>query len=142
MVYGGFEPQTAVSLAIVPVDRALSATPVTQVAACLLACPDNVNLQLELLSVSFRANTLPGDSSDVDVDIEFIDDSDSDSVTDLETDYDLKTATVLINNEVWRGSQILDPGDVINAEFTTDGDLTTPSQGAAFIVEYRVLTRS
>jgi len=138
----GFEPQTDVHLIVVPCDAAMETTP-TITELCLLACPDNANFQLELLSVSFRANTLPVDgSNDVHVDIEFIDDSDSDSVTDLEENYDLEDdTTVLILNEVYRGSQVLDPGDVINAEFT----VTTPdtaSEGAAFIVEYRILKRS
>ncbi len=143
----GFEPQTAVSVLVLDVDAALEQTPtITQV--CLLACPDNVNLQLELLSVGFRANTLPADAGAVTLDIEFIDDTD-DSVTDLALAagtaalaYDLTGGTVLVNNEVWRGSQILEPGDVINAAFTTDGAITTASEGAALIVEYRVLTRS
>ncbi len=137
----GFEPQTDVQVIVIPIDSALETTPTT-IEACLLACPDGVNMQLELLSVSFRANTLPADGGDVDVDIEFIDDSASDAVTQLEENFSLKGATVLINNEVWRGSQILDPGDVINAEFTTDGTVDTASEGAALVVEFRVLRRS
>lgn len=136
-----FEPQSAVRLCIIPIDAALETTP-TITEATLLACPDNVNMQIELLSVSFRCNTLPIDgSNDVDVDIEFIDDSNSDTVTDLIADYDLTAGTVLVSNPVWRGSQILDAGDAINAEFT----VTTPdtaSEGAALVVEYRVLRRS
>ncbi len=138
-----FEPQTDVQLCVIPIDDALETTP-TVVEAGLLACPDNANMQIELLGVSFRANTLPVDgSNDVHVDIEFIDDSDSDSVTDLVTNYDMLAAgsTVLIANEVFRGSQIMDAGDVINAEFT----VTTPdtaSEGACLVVEYRVLRHS
>lgn len=137
------EPQTDIALAIVPIDAALETTP-TVTEACLLACPKGVNLQIELLSVGFRANTLPVDGgNDVHVDIEFIDDSDGDSVTDLEENYDMLAAgsTVLVYNEVWRGSQIMDPGDVINAEFTV-ATPDTASEGAALIVEYRVLKRS
>lgn len=140
---GGFEPQTDVRIGIIPCDMALETSPLIT-ALTLLACPDGANMRMELLSVSFRANTLPVDSSnDVHVDIEFVDDSDSDSVTDLADNYDMLAAgsTVLVCNEVWRGSQILDPGDVINAEFT----VTTPdtaSEGAALIVEYRVLQHS
>ncbi len=136
-----FEPQTDIQTIVIPVDAAMEQTP-TITDVCLLACPDGVNMKLELLSVSFRANTLPADGGDVDIDLEFIDDSDSSSVTDLVTDYDAKTAIVLIVNEVFRGSQVLDPGDVINAEFTTDGGLTTASEGAALIVEFRVLRHS
>ncbi|KKN84461.1 hypothetical protein LCGC14_0289230 [marine sediment metagenome] len=136
-----FEPQTAVRFCTIPIDAALEQGP-TVTEATLLACPTGENMQLELLAVGFRANTLPIDgSNDVDVDLEFIDDSDSDSVTDFITDYDLTGGTVLVYNSIWRGSKILDAGDAINAEFT----VTTPdtaSEGAALIVEYRVLRRS
>lgn len=145
MPYAGFEPQTAVSLAIVDIDAALEQTP-TVVNVCLLAVPDNVNMRVEVLSVGFRANTLPADASgggDVHVDIEWVDDSHgSDAASDLRENYDLEAATVLIYNSIWRGSQILDPGDVLNAEFATDGTIDTASEGAALIVEYRVLMRS
>lgn len=141
MPQSGFEPQSDVHITVVPVDAALETT-VTATEATLLAVPDGMNMQMELLSVGFRCNTLPVDASNVaTLDIEFIDDSDSDSVTDLSTSYDLLTATVLVYNQVWRGSQILDAGDAINAEFT----VTTPdtaSEGAALIVEYRVLRHS
>lgn len=138
----GFEPQTDIHFIVVPCDAALEQTP-TVTELCLLVCPDDANIQLELLGIGWRANTLPADSSnDVHVDIEFIDDSDSDSVTTIVTAYDLEDdTTVLINNQVFRNSQILDAGDVINAEF----DVTTPdtaSEGAAFVVEYRVLRHS
>jgi hypothetical protein len=136
-----FEPQTAVAVLAIPVDAALETTP-TIVEVCLLACPDDVSMQIELLSVGFRANTLPADGGAVNVDIEHIDDSDSDSVTDLLENYDLTGGTVLVYDSIWRGNQILDAGDVINAEFTTDGTLDTASEGAALIVEYRVLRRS
>ena len=140
----GFEPQTAVSLAIIPTDAALETTP-TAVEVGLLACPDNVNMQIELLSVGFRTNTLPVDSAGTGtilVDIEFIDDSAADAVTVLQAAYDVEAATVLVYNEVWRGSQIMDAGDVINAEISSDGTHNTASEGAAWIVEYRVLRRS
>ncbi len=138
----GFEPQTNVHIIVVPCDAAMETTP-TISELCLLACPDGAGYQMALLGVGFRTNTKPADAShDVHVDIEFIDDSDSDSVTDLKTDYDLEDdTTVLIYNEVWRGYQVMDPGDVINAEFT----VTTPetaSEGAAFIVEYKIIQRS
>ncbi len=137
----GFEPQTDVQVIVIPIDAALEQTPtVTEV--CLLACPDGVNMQMELLSVNYRANTLPVDAGDVDVDIEHIDDSNADTPADLEENFDLTAGDALVNNEVWRGSQILDAGDVINAEFTTDGAITTASEGAALIVEFRVLRHS
>jgi hypothetical protein len=136
-----FEPQTAVEVLVIPIDACLEQTP-TQVEACLLACPDNVNMQVELLSVGVRANTVPIDAGTTTVDIEFIDDSNSDTPADLLAGFDLTGITVLIYNPIWRGSQILDAGDVINAEFVTDGAISTASEGAALIVEYRVLRRS
>lgn len=143
MPYQGHEPQTDVQILVVPIDAALETSP-TVTEACLLACPDGVNMQIELLSVGFRANTLPVDGSNaVTFDLEFIDDSNSDAVANLVAAYNMlaANATVLIYNEAWRGSQIMDAGDVINAEFT----VTTPdtaSEGAALIVEYRVLRHS
>lgn len=139
----GFEPQTDVQIAVIPIDAHLEQTP-TATEACLLACPDGVNMQMELLSVGFRANTLPTDgSAAVTFDVEFIDDSNSDAVANLVAAYNMlaANATVLVYNEAWRGSQILDPGDVVNAEFT----VSTPdiaSEGAALIVEYRVVRHS
>ena len=138
-----FEPQTDVHLAVVQIDAHLEQTP-TATEACLLICPDNAGFQLELLSVTYRANTLPIDASNnVNIDLEFIDDSDSDSVTNLVSAFELDGSglTAIVGNEVYRGGQILDPGDVINAEF----DVTTPdtaSEGAAFVVEYRIRRRS
>jgi hypothetical protein len=141
----GFEPQTAVEVLVIPIDACLEQTP-TQNEACLLACPDDVNMQVELLSVGFRCNTLPVDAGDpVTFDLEFIDDSDTDTVTTLRSAYNMlaANATVLIYNPVWRGSQILDAGDVVNAEFAGNTSTpTTASEGAALIVEYRVLRRS
>ncbi len=139
----GFEPQTDIQCVVVPVGDHLNGT-VTASEATLLSVPDGANFQIELLSVSFRTNTLPADGSAVTVDIEWIDDSNSDTVANLLATYDLETAgsTVLINNEIWRGSQILDPGDAVNAEFATDGTLTTPAEGPALIVEFRIKKHS
>jgi hypothetical protein len=136
-----FEPQSDVHIIVIPVDAHMNST-VTEVEATLLAIPTGANFQIELLSVNFRCNTLPADGSAVTVDIEWVDDSNSDTVADLLATYDLTAATVLVNNQVWRGSQILDPGDAVNAEFTTDAALSTPSEGAALVVEYKVLTHS
>lgn len=141
MPYGGSEPQTDVHILIVPIDAALETTP-TIIEACLLACPVGANMQMEILSVGYRANTNVVDAGTTTLDIEFIDDSDSDVVANLSAGFDLTGATVLVYNEVWRGSQILDAGDVVNAEFTTDGALSTASEGAALIVEYRILRHS
>lgn len=139
----GFVPQTDVQILVVPIDAALETTP-TVTEATLLAIPDGVNLQVELLSVGFRANTLPVDGDDpVTVDIEWIDDSAADVVANLAAAYNMLAAgsTVLVYNTIWRGSQILEAGDAVNAEFTVTTP-TTASEGAALIVEYRILRHS
>lgn len=143
MPQSGFEPQTDVQILVVPIDAALEQTP-TATEATLLAVPVGVNMQLELLSVGFRANTLPIDAAAaVTFDLEWIDDSNSDAVTNLAAAYSMlaANATALVYNQVWRGSQILDAGDAVNAEFTV-ATPTTASEGAALIVEYRVLRHS
>lgn len=126
---------------VVNIDTALEAIPTT-VEACLLAVPDGVNYQVELLSVNYTAVVLPVDGTDpVTFDLEWVDDSNGDAVANLVAAFDLEGGTARVNNQVWRGSQILDPGDTVNAEFA----VTTPdtsSQGAALVVEYRVLRRS
>lgn len=137
-----FDPQTDVGLLVVAADAHLEQTPLAN-ELCLLACPDNAGFEIEMLSVNFRANTLPADSSNnVNIDIESIDDSDSDTVANIAAAVTLDdNRTALVNNELWRGSHILDPGDVVNAEF----DVTTPdtaSEGAAFIIEYRINKKS
>lgn len=141
----GFTPQTDVQILCIPIDKYLIASPLTtttgSVVMALLGCPDQQGYQLELLSVSYVAHTLPADGGDVDLDVEFIDDSASDAVTDLRENFDLTAGTARSVTEVWRGSQILDPGDVINAEFTTDGSITA-GHGQSLIVEFRVLKRS
>lgn len=143
MPVGGFEPQTNVNLAVVPAGGAVASTPtITELG--LLSVPDGANFQLELVSVGCVMHTLPADAGGVTVDIEWCDDSASDAVADLLAGHDLTSggSTVLVYNQIWRGSQILDPGDGVNAEFHTDGGLTTPGVGLAFIVEYRVLKHS
>ncbi|KKN83853.1 hypothetical protein LCGC14_0295060 [marine sediment metagenome] len=140
----GFEPQTDIGIVVVPLDAALETTP-TVVEVALLGCPVGANMQIELLSVGFRTNTLPVDSAGTGtilVDIEFIDSSGSPDVSNLLANYDVEAATVLIYNSVWRGSQIMEAGDVINAEVASDGTHNTASEGAALIVEYRVLRHS
>ena len=138
----GFEPQTDVQLLVVPIDAALETTP-TAVEACLLSVPDGANFQIELLSVNYTAVVLPVDAGvAVEFDLEWVDDSAADAVANLTADYNLQTGpTARVNNEVWRGSQILDPGDTVNAEFDV-ATPTTASEGAAFIVEYRILRHS
>ena len=137
-----FEPQSDVLLAVINIDPCLELTP-TSVEAGLLVVPDGANFQIELLSVTYRANILPVDgSANVNIDLEFIDDSDSDSVTNLVAAYTLDdNRTALIGNQVWRGSQIMEAGDALNAEFDTSTP-DTKSEGAIFVVEYRILRRS
>ena len=141
----GNTPQTDVQVLCFPIDKFLIASPLTGTTGsldlCLLGCPDQAGYVLEFLSVSYVAHTLPADGSAINVDIEFIDDSDSDTVTDLLENFDLTSGTARVVTQIWRGSQILDPGDVINAEFTTDGSITA-GHGQSLIVEFRVLKRS
>ena len=140
----GFEPQTDVHFLIVSIDQILLQTPDGAAnEATLLICPDGANYQLELLGVTYSAVVLPSDgTNDVNFDLEFVDDSDSDAVTALVSAYTLDdNRTARVANEVFRGSQILDPGDTIAAQFA----VTTPdtaAQGAVLQVEYRVLRRS
>lgn len=143
MVQSGDPQTTDIHYLSVPADAAGESSPVIT-ELFLLGCPDVANVQLELLSIHYRANVLMIDTTDCHVDIEFIDDSDSsDAVTKLVTDFDMEVANceAFVMNLVWSGSKILDPGDVINAEF----DVTSPStisKGAGFLVEYRVLRHS
>lgn len=137
----GFEPQTDVGFVTIGIDAAMETTP-TITESGLLICPNG--MQIELLAVHFRANTLPVDAGNVvRFDLEFIDNSDGDSVTVLKAAYDMLAAgsTVLIGNEVWAGSQVMDDGDVINVEFDTTTP-TTASEGACLQAMYRVLKRS
>lgn len=132
-----------VGLLTVPIEAALEATP-TATEICLIACPDNAGYQIELKSVTYTAHTLPIDAGGVLVDIEWVDDSNGDAVADLKAAFDLTVggSVARVGTEVWRGSQILDPGDTVNAEFATDGTLSTAAVGPAFIVEYRILEKS
>jgi hypothetical protein len=137
----GFEPQTDVHYLVIPCDGALETTPTVK-ECCLLACPDGFNCQLELKSVGCVAHTIPVDASNAaTVDIEWCDDSESDAAADLKATFNLLAITAKVYNTIWQGSQVLDPGDTANAEFTT----TTPdtaAEGFAFIVGYKVLKHS
>lgn len=140
---GGFEPQTNARILSIPITFCLEQGPLMNQMA-LLVVPDGSNSRYELLSVGFVAETLPIDTDPVTFDLEYIDDSNASDVATLRAAYDMETATVRVYNTVWRGSQIMEAGDVINAEFDT-GLTSTPdtaADGAALIVEYRVLQRS
>jgi hypothetical protein len=132
-----------VNFHIVPIEAALEATP-TATEVALLIVPDNAGYQVELKSITYTAHTLPIDAGGVLVDIEWVDDSAADAVTDLKAGFDLTVggSVARVGTEVWRGSQILDPGDTVNAEFTTDGTLTTAAVGPALQVEYRIIEKS
>ena len=134
-------PQTNVGINVVPAEAMFETSP-TIAELTLLACPDGAGYQLELVGLGVVFHTVPVDGTDaVTADIEFVDDSDSDSVTNLKAAFDFEGLTARVYNEIWRGSQILDPGDTINVEAT----ITTPDTagaGAAFIVEYKVKDRS
>lgn len=138
----GFEPQTDVQVAIIPIDAHMNVS-VTEVEVCLLAVPTGSNFQIEMLSIGYRTNVLPIDGTAITLEVEVIDHSDGDSVDEtFVAAYTLTGVTVLVNNVIWAGSKILDPGDVVNAEFATDGGISTASEGAALVVEYRVLRHS
>lgn len=131
----------------VPCDSAFETTPTT-VEVGLLGCPTGLGVQMELQYVGFRSNTLPIDSAGTGTilcDIEWIDDSAADAVTNLNStavSLEADAMTALVVREVWSGSKILDPGDAINAEITSDGTGNTASEGAAFIVMGRILSKS
>ncbi len=141
---GGGEPQTDVCIVVIDIDEIVAQAPNDDAnEKCLLAVPDGANFQLEVLGVSYRAQQLPVDATNnLNFDLEWFDDSASDASTNLISAYTMDdNRTALIMNNVWRGSQVLDPGDVLNAEF----DVTTPDtavEGCAVIVEYRVLRHS
>lgn len=137
----GFEPQTAVQFITVPIGDHFNATP-TAVEATLLSVPDNANFQVELLGISLRQHIVVVDAGTTTLDIEWIDDSDSDAVANLLAAFEYTGTTALVSGEVWRGSQILDPGDAVNAEITSDGGLTTAGEGPAFTVEFRIKRHS
>lgn len=138
----GNEPQTDVMVIPIPVDVCMSVIQSLITEVTLLSVPNGANYRMELLGVGIRANVVAVDAGDAaTVDIEWIDDSNGDAVADLLASFNLLTYAALVYNEIWRGSQVLDPGDAVNAEFTV-ATPTTASQGASLIVESRILKRS
>ncbi len=138
------EPQTDICLVTVPITDVLVLSPnAASNEATVFAVPDGANFQIELLSVTYVANTLPVDgAANINFDLEWVDDSNSAAVADILATFTMDDNRVaVIGNLVWRGSQILDPGDHVNLEFDVDTP-TTAAQGAAVIVEYRVLRHS
>lgn len=132
--------QTNIIYVPVPAEAMFETSP-TIAELTLMACVDNEGVKLALRSVGVVFHTVPVDgSNNVKGDLEFVDDSDGDSVTNLKAAFDFTTCTARVYNEIWRGRQIMDPGDTINME----ADITTPDTagaGACFIVGYEVLER-
>ncbi len=58
--------------------------------------------------------------------------------TTLQSAYNLGTGSIREIDEIWRGSQIMNPGDTLNAEIASHTD-TTPGEGYTFVLEYKVL---
>ena len=58
--------------------------------------------------------------------------------TNLAASYDLGAGSIREMREIWRGSQVMNPGDTLNAEIASHTD-TTAGQGYSFVVEYKVL---
>ena len=115
----------------------------------LFGCPDNAGYRIEVLSVSAICSVAPViTTGTVTLDLEHVDDSDSDAKTEIGTPagsataYDLEGITVNVVNELWRGSEILDPGDIINLEAVTGTTVATAAVGLTFLVEFKILDRS
>lgn len=58
--------------------------------------------------------------------------------TNLASTFNLGDISIREVSEIWRGSQVMNPGDTLNAEIAAHTD-TTAGQGYSFIVEYKVL---
>lgn len=135
------EPQTDVCLATVPITDVLVTSPGPLVEATIFAIPRGVNFQIELLSVSYVAETLPVDGANLQFDLEVTDDSDSQAVTALVSAFTMDdNRTAQIGNLVWRGSRIMEAGDTLNLQYDTDqgGTITTAGEGVSIVIEYRV----
>ena len=133
-------PQTMMFITMVPCEAAFESTPtITEIP--LLTVPDNEGWQIRLNGCDFICVTAPADAGGVVGDLEWVDDSDSDAVANLKAAYDFTAATIRVNNEVWKGTQILDPGDTVNMEMATDGSISTPGTGHGLQVNGRILQR-
>jgi len=110
----------------------------------LLLVPCGFSISVELLSISVGANVLAIDGTDpVTLDIEFRDVS-AGTTANLVAAQDLEVTGLNVapgGTTIWRGSQILDSDDALNAEFTR----TTPDtagQGYHIVLECRLVARS
>src|SRR3990172_760168 len=117
MAGGGDNQTVEIKKAVANIDSALLATPVHK-QFTLLACGQYGNEQLELVSLDYTARVLPIDGTNViTMDVNFVDDSAADAETALVNDFDLETGgggVAKVARNIWQGSQILDPGDVVN----------------------------
>lgn len=136
------EPQTDVIIVPVALEDPVTANTTTD--RHIFGCPDGVGYQIELLGVSFSVVTVPADADGtVLCDIEWVDDSAADAKADLVAGVDLEGLTANVMNDGWRGSQLLDPGDTVNLEFTSNSAaIDTAAVGLVAHVEYRVRKRS
>lgn len=136
------EPQTQVTITPVPLENPVTANTTTD--RHIFGCPDGVGYEIEVLGVSFSVVTVPADADGtVLCDIEFVDDSAADAKSDLIAGVDLESLTANVMNDGWRGSQVLDPGDTINLEFTSNSAaIDTAAVGLVAYVEHRVRKRS
>jgi hypothetical protein len=129
-----------VKFVTVPCDAGFETTP-TVVEVGLLCVPDNAGYQIEVLGVSAFCVVVPIDAGDAATgDLEWVDDSESDAVANLAAAFNFLGMTARVTNQIWRGSQILDPGDTLNMELTVVTP-TTASEGMAIQVEYKILQR-
>ena len=114
----------------------------------LLAVPDGVNCQLELLSI----HTLIGDTFPVGATLSLrygkTDDSDDQAETLLgagtinpETGGDLGSAD-FVSTKFTRGSIILDPGDMVYAVCIASSGAVTFQNDISAVIEFRVLRHS
>lgn len=141
-------PQKAVQIVPVSIPSTALIVSVQTKDVLLFSCPDNAGFQIEVLSVSVTAAVAPIiTTGTATLDIEHVNDSDgSDTKGEIgggdAVAYDLEGLTINVVNEVWRGSQVLDPGDSINAECVTGTTVATAAVGLIFLVEYKILERS
>jgi hypothetical protein len=134
MPIGGFEPQTDIGIAPATIADADVATSHEQV---VFICPLNANVQVEILSVSCTAETLPTAASAAVTSR----DASADSETVLASATDIVTSqTANEGQELFRGSKILEGGDTVFVALS--GVTVGAVRGLSFVVEYRVLRHS
>ena len=109
----------------------------------LLGVPDGANFQLELLSISVGVGDNRVAGGTLSIRPGWVDDSDSDAVALLASGTtDPETLTARVVTELFRGSQILDPGDTVFMRCIADNNAVTLTEEETAIVEYRIVRRS